>query len=94
MSKIKTIYGEKILNSRGDWTIKVFVETDSGKRKCFAVPEGKSRGSYEAECISPTKALENIEKIEGFDNFTNQGFRAEKIRKAGFQHVVCKFFPL
>ncbi len=62
MAKIKNIKARKILNSKGDWTVEVEVETDQGI--FFAsVPSGTSRGKYEAVEVEPEKAIENIEKV-------------------------------
>ncbi|PIR98693.1 MAG: phosphopyruvate hydratase [Candidatus Colwellbacteria bacterium CG10_big_fil_rev_8_21_14_0_10_41_28] len=76
MPKVDSISAEKILNSRGDWTIKVNVVSDKGNQESFSVPEGKSRGSMEARIINPDKAIDLINKkiakeFRGFD-FTDQ----------------------
>jgi enolase len=48
MSKIKTIKAWEILDSRGNPTLDVEVELDSGVRGSAAVPSGASTGKYEA----------------------------------------------
>jgi enolase len=49
--QIKDLRARKILNSRGEETIEVSVETGKGK-VLAAAPSGKSRGKYEAEPFS------------------------------------------
>jgi enolase len=49
--QIKELRARKILNSRGEETIEVSVETGKGK-SIAASPSGKSRGAYEAEPFS------------------------------------------
>lgn len=48
MSKIKSIRGREILDSRGNPTVEVEVELESGVKALAAVPSGASTGSYEA----------------------------------------------
>ncbi len=48
MSKIKSIKGREILDSRGNPTVEVEVVLSSGKKAWAAVPSGASTGSYEA----------------------------------------------
>lgn len=48
MSKIQKIYAREILDSRGDPTVEVEVEVESGAKGIAAVPSGASTGSYEA----------------------------------------------
>ena len=80
-SKIKSIKAREILNSRGNPTVEVELETDFGK--FFAsVPSGASRGKYEAVELRDggrryfgkgvKKAVKNVEeiiskKLRGFD---------------------------
>ena len=65
MSKIAKITARKILDSQGEWTIEVRVETDSGALGMASVPTGESRGGHEAVALSADKAVSNvIEKIE------------------------------
>ncbi|MFZ2882012.1 MAG: phosphopyruvate hydratase, partial [Candidatus Moraniibacteriota bacterium] len=47
MSKIKKIYAREILDSRGNPTVEVDVELESGARASAAVPSGASTGTYE-----------------------------------------------
>ena len=49
--QIKELNARKIINSRKEETIEVFVETGKGKALA-AAPSGKSRGKYEAEPFS------------------------------------------
>ena len=48
MSKIQKIYAREILDSRGDPTVEVEVELESGVKGVAAVPSGASTGKYEA----------------------------------------------
>lgn len=47
MSKIKKIYAREILDSRGNPTVEVEVELESGVKATAAVPSGASTGTYE-----------------------------------------------
>jgi enolase len=48
MSKIAKIHAREILDSRGNPTVEVEVELESGIKACAAVPSGASTGSHEA----------------------------------------------
>ena len=48
MSKIKKIYAREILDSRGNPTVEVEVELESGVKTSAAVPSGASTGAFEA----------------------------------------------
>lgn len=48
MSKIKKIYAREILDSRGNPTVEVEVELESGTKAMAAVPSGASTGTFEA----------------------------------------------
>ena len=74
MSKIKKIYAREILDSRGDPTVEVEVELESGIKATAAVPSGASTGSYEAiefrdndknryQGKGVLKAVENVNEI-------------------------------
>jgi len=83
MSKITKIYAREILDSRGNPTVEVEVELESGVKATAAVPSGASTGTYEAlelrdgdngryEGLGVQKAVENVntkiaEKIIGMD---------------------------
>jgi len=60
---IKNLKAEKILDSRGNPTVQVTLETNSGIFK-GATPSGASIGRYEAVSIDYNKAIENVEIIE------------------------------
>jgi enolase len=64
---IKGVKGKKIKDSRGDFTIEVFIDTDIGKFKASA-PNGKSKGKYEAKSYKKTIEgdIENLEKISDY----------------------------
>jgi len=61
MSKITAIAARKILNSRGDWATEATVTLESGTVAAASVPEGKSKGSFEAVAVSAETAIKNIE---------------------------------
>jgi len=75
MSKITKIHAREILDSRGNPTVEVEVELESGIKAMAAVPSGASTGTYEAlelrdgddsryEGLGVLKAVENVnEKI-------------------------------
>lgn len=75
MSKIKKIHAREILDSRGNPTVEVEIELESGVKAVAAVPSGASTGTYEAlelrdgdparyEGLGVMKAVENVnEKI-------------------------------
>ncbi|MFZ2975218.1 MAG: phosphopyruvate hydratase [Candidatus Moraniibacteriota bacterium] len=48
MSKIKKIFAREILDSRGNPTVEVEVELESGTKAIAAVPSGASTGAFEA----------------------------------------------
>ena len=52
MPYIKTITALEVLDSRGNPTIKVNIETESGAKGEAIVPSGASTGKYEAKDIS------------------------------------------
>ncbi len=74
--KIKSVTGREILDSRGNPTVEVEVELESGLKRCAAVPSGASTGTYEAIELRDKdatrfggkgvlKAVGNINKIIG-----------------------------
>jgi enolase len=52
-----------ILDSRGEWTIEVCLKLKNGICVSASVPQGKSRGSFEAHYVPPEVAVRNVEKI-------------------------------
>lgn len=71
MSKITKIHAREILDSRGNPTVEVDVELESGIKASAAVPSGASTGTYEAlelrdndssryEGLGVLKAVENV----------------------------------
>lgn len=93
MSKIKKIHAREILDSRGNPTVEVEVELESGAKGIAAVPSGASTGAYEAVELRDNDkdrfggmgvlgAVENVnerifEAIAGMESFEQ-----EKIDKA------------
>lgn len=76
MSKIKKIFAREILDSRGNPTVEVDVELESGIKSTAAVPSGASTGTYEALELRDKdanrfggkgvlKAIENVNNILG-----------------------------
>lgn len=59
---IKNIKAREILNSRGDSTIEVELETNKGSFKA-SVPAGASTGKNEAKTVSTSKAIKNTKII-------------------------------
>ncbi|MBD3282157.1 MAG: hypothetical protein GF387_00925 [Candidatus Portnoybacteria bacterium] len=59
--KIKNIEAIKILDSRGEETVKIKIESSQGTASA-CVPQGKSTGSHEVKITSPEKAQEIIDK--------------------------------
>ena len=62
MSIIEGIIGREILDSRGNPTVEVEVELDSGARGRAAVPSGASTGAFEA-----------VELRDGGDRYLGKG---------------------
>ncbi len=59
---IKSLKAKQILNSRGNPTVEVELETNNGVFKA-SVPSGASRGKYEAVEIKAAKAVKNVNEI-------------------------------
>jgi enolase len=47
---IKNVKALEILDSRGNPTVRVFVELEDGTKVSASVPSGASTGEYEAYC--------------------------------------------
>jgi len=74
MSAIKKIFAREILDSRGNPTVEVEVELESGTKATAAVPSGASTGTYEAlelrdkdpdryKGLGVLRAIENVDNI-------------------------------
>jgi enolase len=74
--RIKRVVGREILDSRGNPTIEVEIELNSGTKRCAAVPSGASTGKYEAIELRDSdsrryggrgvsKAVDNVNKVIG-----------------------------
>jgi len=74
--RIKNVVGREILDSRGNPTIEVEIELQSGKKRSASVPSGASTGKYEAVELRDSgsrryggkgvlQAVENVNKIIG-----------------------------
>jgi enolase len=76
-AKINFIKAREILDSRGSWTVEVYLETPQGLFRDSA-PSGASTGKYEAPVVVPQKAIKNINeiivpKLKGKDVADQQG---------------------
>ena len=72
MAKIKNIIGRQILDSRGNPTVEVDVETDSGYMGRAAAPSGASTGIYEAlEIRDNTVEYHGKSVLKAVDNVNN-----------------------
>lgn len=63
MSAIASLAARRILNSRGDWTVEAALALENGMRVTASVPEGKSKGAFEAVSVPAEVAVANIEKV-------------------------------
>ena len=63
MSAIKSLDARVISDSRGDKTIEVALAYDNNKSVFASVPNGKSRGNFEAQCVKPERAVDNIKNF-------------------------------
>src|SRR4051812_32531935 len=74
MSSIRNVYAREILDSRGQPTIEVEIETSEGIRSRAAVPSGASTGAHEAHELRDgdkkryfgkgvLKAVENVKTV-------------------------------
>lgn len=61
--KIVSLTARQILDSRGERTIEVELATSDKRHVKASVPQGKSKGSFEAHFVSPETAVRNVEKI-------------------------------
>lgn len=68
--KIKRVYGEEIKDSRGEPTIKVFVETNVGKFSASS-PDGKSKGKFEAKPYKKN-LQEDIKTLKKFSDYFSE----------------------
>lgn len=60
--KIKSLVAHMILDSRGEWTVEVVLETKDGVRAVASAPQGKSTGSSEARALPVDQAVRNVNK--------------------------------
>lgn len=58
--KIKSLRARPILDSRGEWTVEVTLETKDGFRAVASAPQGKSTGSSEARALPAEQAVRNV----------------------------------
>ncbi|MEM5815092.1 MAG: hypothetical protein QXD89_01210 [Candidatus Aenigmatarchaeota archaeon] len=84
--KIEDIRVNKILDSRGEWTIEVEITSEGIKEKA-SVPSGKSKGSYEAISLSYEEVQNNLKEflkeIRNIDFKTSKDFDKFLIERAG-----------
>jgi len=58
--KTTSLKARKILDSRGEWTLEVMLETKDGIRAVASAPQGKSTGSSEARALAAPQAIRNV----------------------------------
>ena len=63
MPKIANINCHKIINSRGDWTIRTRVILDDGSVGIQTIPEGVSSGKKEAVYVPVEKAVKIVSEV-------------------------------
>ena len=84
--RINKVTARKILNSLGNWTLEVTIESPKNKATA-SVPQGESTGQYEAKPVSIDVALENLKKIHkdlvGEDFYSIQEFDSTLIALDG-----------
>jgi enolase len=61
-NNINSLRGREILDSRGNWTVEVELETPQDLFRDSA-PSGASTGKYEAPTVSPEEAVKNVGEI-------------------------------
>ncbi len=84
--KIDNIKVNKILDSRGEWTIEVEIESEGTKEKA-SIPSGKSKGKYEAVCLDYETIQKNLtdflKEVKNIDFQSSQEFDQFLIERAG-----------
>ena len=87
---IEAVKASKIINSRGEETISIIIDTKSG-RVIAAAPSGKSRGKHEAEPFSTrygaNDSLKGIDFSVSFANAMGKKFSAEKVLFSEFEDL-------
>ena len=63
MSNINSVKSIKILDSRGNWTIKTRVELDDGSYGVQSIPGGASTGESEAVSIDAIVAIDKVNNV-------------------------------
>ena len=85
MAVIKSIKAIKVLNSRGDWTIKTYLELEGRHRGWAIVPDGASKGEREAVCFEADEAIRILdEKIA--PELVGKDFKSQK----DFDDYLCR----
>jgi enolase len=84
--KIEDIKVNKILDSRGEWTIEVEI-LNEGLREKASIPSGKSKGSYEAISLSYDEVQKNLNSflndVKNLDFKNSEEFDKFLIDRAG-----------
>jgi Enolase len=84
--KIENMRVNKILDSRGEWTIEVEIISEGIKERA-SIPSGKSKGSYEAISLSYEEIQKNLKEflkeIINIDFKTSKDFDEFLIERAG-----------
>jgi len=61
--KIADVNSQKILDSKGDWTLETEITLETGEKAEASVPSGTSKGKYETTYLEVSNAISNINKI-------------------------------
>ena len=74
MNKLESVKSYKIINSRGDWTIRTEIQLKDGSVGVSTIPEGASKGEREAIELPAEKAAYNVQNkifpvIKDFDPY-------------------------
>ncbi|OGC47855.1 phosphopyruvate hydratase [candidate division WWE3 bacterium RIFCSPLOWO2_01_FULL_37_15] len=74
MNKIESVKSYKIINSRGDWTIRTEIQLKDGSVGVSTIPEGASKGEREAVELPAVEAADNVQHkifpvIKDFDPY-------------------------
>jgi len=90
MSKIKSLKAREILDSRGNPTVEVEVELESGTRGVAAVPSGASTGAFEAYELrdGDSKRYGGQGVLQAVENVNGSIFNAVKGMEAGDQEKI------
>jgi enolase len=86
--KIKNITCHKVVNSRGDWTLRTKVQLSDGSEGIQTIPDGASKGENEAICLPVEKAVTVVstalnDALEGEDPFDQEAIDEMMLKMDG-----------